>query len=398
MGEFITKVIKVFLSYIAATGTLLLAIIGMVITDVLTTMKIIISFGRAKQLGVPASPDAQSPIDSSRGYSGKGGEGLVSIIVVNWNGRNLLKECLDSIIAQTFHNWQLIVVDNKSSDNSVDFIRRQYPVAEILSNLINMGFSGGVNEGLKRCKGELIAILNNDVVLDKDWLRHHCEVFNKNPELGFTASKIMNYKRRNIFHSAGDFIRIDCFPGNMAAGEEDNGQNSQQVEIFGACAAAAMYRRTAFQTVGLFDNDFFLNYEDVDWCMRAQLMGVKGVYVPDAVAYHHGSISIVPYSHLHTFYTIRNSLNLIVKNIPLILLIKHIWPMYKIRLSKSREFVIYGSFKAFMRSFMGFCIGLPKMLMKRQRIMLTRKLSYEYFDMLLSQDTKPVNFLSLLKP
>ena len=159
-----------------------------------------------------------------------------------------------------------------------------------------------------------------------------------------------------------------------------------------------MYRRTAFQTVGLFDNDFFLNYEDVDWCMRAQLMGIRGHYVSEAVVYHYGSVSIVPYSPLHTFYTIRNSLNLIVKNIPLILLIKYIWPVYKMRLSKSREFAIYGSFSASMRGFIGFCIGLPKMLVKRQEIMLRRKLSHKDFDKLLFQDIKPINFLSLLKP
>ena len=199
---------------------------------------------------------------------------LVSIVIPNWNGKIYLKDCLEAVRAQTYRNFEVLLIDNASSDSTPEFIREYFPEVQIISLFQNRGFSGAANEGIQRANGEFIALLNNDAKPDPQWLEELVKAIQTSPDVGFCASKILIAPQGARIDAAGDsyipfgvaFKRGHALPNN---------RYSRQELVFGACAAAALYRRSIFSDIGLFDEDFFCTYEDIDLSFRAQLSGYR---------------------------------------------------------------------------------------------------------------------------
>ncbi|WP_376793102.1 glycosyltransferase family 2 protein [Thermoflexus sp.] len=249
-------------------------------------------------------------------------EPLISVIIPNWNGAAHLPTCLEALRRQTYARREVLVVDNGSTDDSLQLLAR-YPEVRVLTLGRNRGFAGAVNEGIRAARGEIIVLLNNDTEASPTWLEALVAAFERHPDAGLLASRIMLFDRRDVFHSAGDYYRVDGIPGNRGVWEKDVGQYDREEEVFSACGAAAAYRRELFDDIGLFDEDFFYSCEDVDLAWRAQIAGWNCWYVPTAVVYH--KLSATGGGPTASFYDGRNFIYLIAKDYPVGLL-RRFWP------------------------------------------------------------------------
>ena len=209
----------------------------------------------------------------------------VSIVIVNWNGREHLARCLPSLMTQTYRDFEVIVVDNGSNDGSAAFIRQQYPLIRLLENSRNLGFALPNNQAIRVARGRYVVTLNNDTELPPSWLAALVSAAEAHPEMGAFASLILFDDRRDMIDSAGLSVSLAGVGCQNRLGESVRRVQGAE-EVFGPCAAAALYRRELLDDVGLFDEDYFAYYEDVDLAWRARLRGWRTMLVPQAVVYH----------------------------------------------------------------------------------------------------------------
>ncbi|TAK30275.1 MAG: glycosyltransferase family 2 protein [Chloroflexota bacterium] len=247
----------------------------------------------------------------------------VSVIIPNWNGKHLLPACLDSLRGQTFRDFETVVVDNGSKDGSVELLREQYPEVRLLALPINRFFAGAVNHGIKETRSPIVALLNNDAEAEPAWLEALVHGLANHPRCGMAASKILLYDRPDVLNSAGDFVRLDGIPGNRGVWERDLGQYDDQTDVFGACAGAAAYRRSLFDEIGYFDEEYLAYCEDVDLNFRARLAGFECVFVPEARVHHR--LSATGGGPLASYLCGRNFIRLAATNMPGSL-IRRYWP------------------------------------------------------------------------
>ena len=312
--------------------------------------------------------------------------GAVSIVIPNWNGRHLLKTCLDSLASQTHADIEIIVVDNASSDGSQVFISDQYPQVNLIELEHNRGFTGACNLGMEAARGEYIALLNNDTEVDSRWTIEIVDAFCRHPEVGIVASKMLLFDRRDHFHTAGDFFSIDGSAGNRGAWQTDVGQFEREEFVFGACGGSAVYRRTMLDEIGMLDDDFFFLLEDMDLSWRAQLAGYKVLYVPTAVVYHH--LSATGGGVTASYHDGRNGIWLLAKNMPGGLMRKYAWPIVTRQLSLAMKALMAwrgAEARARLRGMIAGLAGLGSALKKRRVIQATKIVGDAYLDEILTR-------------
>lgn len=240
----------------------------------------------------------------------------VAVVVPNWNGADHLAACLDSLLAQSVP-VRVIVVDNGSVDGSLKLLEK-YQGLEVILNNQNEGFAGGVNAGFRRAIDDGLkyaATLNNDAVADKDWLKQLVAVLDKNPGVGIVTSKILDGKGKKI-DSTGDYLTNWGLPYPRGRGEADIDKYDEATDVFAASGGASLYRVKALQEIGLFDEDFFAYYEDVDLSFRAQLAGWKVRFAPAAVVRHQIGATSGKLKGFTTYHTMKNQPLLLYKNLP----------------------------------------------------------------------------------
>lgn len=252
---------------------------------------------------MPSSVDGRAPA-------------TVSVVIPNWNGAAHLRRCLDGLAAQTRRAERVVVVDNGSTDESLEMMATDYPWVEVIALPVNTGFAPAVNVGIRAVDTDLIGLLNNDAVPNRDWLATLLEAEQvAGPEVGFLTSKIVTADGRFI-DSAGDFLDDAGIAHQRGNGEPDTGQYDGQARAFSACGCATIYRREMFADVGLFDDDFFAYYEDVDLCLRATLRSWQGQYIGSAVVQHAVSATSGSMTSFKLFQGVRNSWYVLLKGIP----------------------------------------------------------------------------------
>jgi GT2 family glycosyltransferase len=248
---------------------------------------------------------------------------MVSIVIPNWNGARHIEVCLGSLERQTYKDFELIFVDNDSKDNSVEIVKQQFPKARVVILKGNRGFARAANEGIKVSRGDYIALLNNDTETDPHWLEKLLEGIKRSEAIGMCASKIIQFDDRSKLDTAGD--GYTKFGISIKRGHNQAGEKCQTEEfVFGACAAAALYRRSLFDATGYFDEDFFCIYEDVDLSFRAQLAGYRCLYVPTATVYHRIGGTSGRDNAITVYYGQRNMESVFLKNMPFPLLMKYL--------------------------------------------------------------------------
>jgi GT2 family glycosyltransferase len=307
----------------------------------------------------------------------------VSVAIPNWNGSRYLQACLDSLRAQTFRDFEVVVVDNGSTDQSLAILEGSYPEVRLVRWERNRGVAAAFNEGVRQCRGELLALLNNDMELDAHWMEAMVQALDQDPSAGAAASKILFIDRRTI-NSAGDFYGHDGVPGNRGVHEIDRGQYDQPEYVFGASGGAAMFRRKLFDEVGLFDQQLVSYLEDVDWAWRMQLAGYRCLYVPSAVAYHWGSAT--GGGELASYYCGRNFIRVLCKNIPASILRKHWRAIVRRELGLAAEALRHGREPAARARLAGQAAGIggiPAALRQRKATLSMKRVSDDYLESLL---------------
>lgn len=242
----------------------------------------------------------------------------IEVIIPNWNGSTMLQHCLRSLSQQTFGNFSITVVDNGSTDDTKEVLARDFPRVRLISFDHNTGFSVAVNAGITVAKAELVLLLNNDMEVAENCLEQLFEASQKYPEYAFFALKMVSFANRNVLDGAGDAMLRGGVGYRIGTLERDTEMYQYDREVFGACAGAALYRKTFFDTVGVFDADFFAYLEDVDLNLRARRFGLRCMYISNAVVYHIGSAtSGSKINPLTIRLSTRNNFNVLIKNYPL---------------------------------------------------------------------------------
>ena len=307
-----------------------------------------------------------------------------SVVIPNWNGERLLPACLDSLRAQCETDFETIVVDNASADGSLELLKRAYPEVRVVALPRNLGFTGGVNAGIRAATAPVVVLLNSDVEAAPEWLAGVLAAFASDPAVGMVASKIMLHDHRDVFNSAGDQFGRNGVPQNRGVWEQDEGQYDEREYVFGPCGGAAAYRRSLLLDVGPFDERLFMYLEDVDLAWRAQLLGYRCLYEPSAVVYHR--LSATGGGVLSSFYTGRNTVAVLAKNIPSPLLRRHGGAILRAQGRIALDALRAWRGEAARARLRGLLAAIPfalSLLGSRREIQRRRRVSLDYLESLL---------------
>lgn len=245
---------------------------------------------------------------------------LVSVIVVNHNGRDLLARFLPSIAKLDYDNYEVIVVDNASTDDSVSFVTNNYPYFKLIVNTRNLGTAGGSNYGIPHARGEYILFLSNDMELNPSLLRLMVQTAESSPDIGICTCKMRRItpegEKLSILDSVGGNVDIFGFPSARGINEPDEGQLDAMSEVFFSFGGAMLIKRKAIDAIGAYDPEFFTLADDIDLCWRARLAGYKIVVQPKAVLYHRVSATLgTKFSRSKKrYWSERNTFRMLLKN------------------------------------------------------------------------------------
>jgi GT2 family glycosyltransferase len=239
----------------------------------------------------------------------------VSVVIPNWNGLRWLDPCLEALGTQHQPAVEVIVVDNGSRDGSVAHLRSAHPEVDVLALGANTGFAHAANRGVERARGDFVAFVNTDVVLARDWVSRLARVLAVDASAAAVACKMVSLADPGVIYDAGDVLRRDGACEQRGRFERDDGRWDDPGEVFGACAGAAMYRRSVLVSLGGFDERYFAYLEDVDLALRIRLAGWGCRYEP-AVAHHAGEGSSEQLPGGHHLLVARNTIVLVARWFP----------------------------------------------------------------------------------
>jgi GT2 family glycosyltransferase len=252
------------------------------------------------------------PTQSTASSSGES----VAVIIVNWNGLQYLPACLLSLARQNYPDFQIVVVDNGSTDDSIAYLEQCYPTVHIIRNQSNLGFAAACNQGILATDTKYVALLNNDTIVHPEWLSAMIDEMN-DPIVGMCACKMLSMNDHHMVDSAGIAVDRLGFAWGIAGGLPDNPLHYPKPEqLLGPSGGAALYRRYMLEDIGLFDESFFAYLEDVDLAWRAQWAGWRCQFAADAVVFHVHSATTARVPYLKSRLLARNRIWMIIKNYP----------------------------------------------------------------------------------
>ena len=296
----------------------------------------------------------------------------VSVIIVTWNGRQHLDACLDAVAAQRNVRLETVLVDNASSDDTVQHVRTRHPSVRIVALPSNRGFAGGNNAGVAEARAPVVAFLNNDTIAEPGWLQALVAGLDQAGGFALVTSRIVYMHDPQIIDSAGDgflraggaFKRLHGMPSEQAG---------ERAEVFGACGAACLMPKSVFEALGGFDEDFFASHEDVDLSYRARLGGYRVRYVPDAIVRHQGSATLGRQSARAVYFGQRNLEWVYLKNSPASILLRTVPSHLAYNVAAAVHFARAGQMWPFVRAKGAALAGLPAVLRKRAAVQRMRR-------------------------
>lgn len=300
---------------------------------------------------------------------------LISIVIVAWNSAGHLLHSLSALSKQTMQDFELIVVDNGSTDRSLDMLKttRWDFLVQVEYLTSNLGFAAANNFGASLARGEWIVLLNADAYPEPDWLASLLRAAEQNPEYSAFSSRQIQYNTPHLLDGAGDVYHISGLAWRNGYNLPADKYELEQKEIFSPCAAAAMYRREDFLGVNGFDEDYFSYFEDVDLGFRLRLNGAKCLYVPEAIVHHVGSASTGKRSDFSVYHGYRNMIWTFVKNMPS----PYIWIFLPLHILAVLFFLFYLTFRGqgpvIWKAVADAMRGLPRILEKRKTIQKNMK-------------------------
>lgn len=311
----------------------------------------------------------------------------VSIIILSWNSGRHLPICLSALSNQSFKDFNVVLVDNNSTDNSVDGLKDDWVDFSFVVKKLdaNLGFAVANNIGAQLAGGKWIVLLNADAYPEPDWLERLIKAAEENPEYNFFSSRQIQYNAPHLLDGAGDEYHVSGLAWRRFYNHVENAYGLEQTEVFGACAAAAMYRREDFLKVGGFDEDYFSYFEDVDLSFRLRLAGGRCLYVPDAVVRHVGSASTGKLSDFVVYYGHRNLVWAFIKDMPGSLFWFYLPLHLAMNLFFLVSFIFKGKGRAIFKAKMDAMRGIPSVIKKRKDVQKLRKVSIKEINRFMSK-------------
>jgi len=293
----------------------------------------------------------------------------VTAIIVNWNDKDVIVECIQSLLDQNRNKIDIIISDNGSKDDSVEFIRKRFPSIKIIENGKNLGFGSAINRGLGLAKGDYLLFLNSDLKLHSKCVGELAKVLESDPNVGGTIPKILHIDQQNTINSLGVLINYTGIAYPNLLGQKDPGY---QEPFESACGGIFMLRREVYETVGGFDEDLFLYHEDHDLSWRIRLAGWHLKVIPQAIMYHHYKFNkgILKY-----YSSEKNRLHILLKNMEVKTLALISPALIIVEFSQWFHAAINKWFLLKMKSYFEILILLPSILTKRKKLKLLRKVS-----------------------
>ena len=335
---------------------------------------------------------------------------LVSVVVVNWNGQGVLPGCLASLARQIFPDFEVIVVDNGSTDGSIALLESSPLPIRLIQNTENKGFCGANNQGIEAALGKYVALLNNDAEADPGWLAALVQAIgqDRGPRCGMVASKILLFDDRKRIDKVGHLIYLDGQNRGRGSGEIDAGQYDELGETLWPDGCAALYSAEMLRQIGGFDEDFFAYADDAELGLRGRIAGWRAIYAPKAVVYHRGGSTLGRYSAQRLYLIERNRIWLVAKLFPL-----RLWPLtpyYFLRraiamasahagkqgeaFAASRQLGAWALIQCIAKANAAALVGVPRMIRKRSQINKIRKLNSAEILSLLERYRIPLDDLA----
>lgn len=316
----------------------------------------------------------------------------VTVVVVNWNGEPFLERCLTALMAQTVTPYAINLIDNASTDGSIEIARR-FASVRLIAQGENTGFARGNNLLIEAAPEESawIALLNPDAYAAPHWLETLLAAAESHPEFDVFGSKLVNAADSTLLDGTGDVYHISGLVWRTAHGIPVSTMGESEREIFSPCAAAALYRRSALLEVGGFDEDFFCYIEDIDLGFRLRLAGCRCLYVPQSVAHHVGSGTTGgQHSDFSVYHGHRNLVWMFVKDMPSLLF----WLLLPLHVALNLVSIVWfalrGQGAVILRAKRDAVLGLPKMWRKRQQIQQMRRVSIGTIWRMLDKRLMPI--------
>ncbi len=317
----------------------------------------------------------------------------IAVVVLNWNGVKLLEQFLPSVISYS-NEATIYVADNASSDNSIQFVKDNYPTIKIIQNDGNYGFANGYNIALQQVEEEYYCLLNSDVEVIENWLIPILSIFKSESDVAIIQPKILDFKNKEYFEyagAAGGFIDKYGYPfcrGRIFETiEKDNHQYDDEKDIFWASGACFFIRKDIYRKLNGFDGDFFAHQEEIDLCWRAFNLGYKAKYTSQSIVYHLGGATLNEGNPKKTFLNFRNSLLMLLKNLPKNKLFTILFMRLVLDGIAGIKFIFQGKFKhcfAIIKAHFHFYHLISKNLNKRNSVQKanyfhTKSIVYSYF-------------------
>lgn len=282
----------------------------------------------------------------------------VSVVIPNYNGMQYIKACLDSLMQQTIKDWEILFVDNGSTDGSREFVEREYPQVTVIPLSENTGFCHAVNVGIQKAEAEYVVLLNNDTEAEPEFLEMLYEGIRVKQNAFSGSAKMIQFHNRRCIDDAGDFYNAFGWAFARGKGKPEEKYN-QEKKIFSSCGGAVIYRKKLVEELGFFDEEHFAYLEDMDLGYRAQIAGYDNWYLPKARVYHIGSgTSGSTYNLFKVRYSSRNNIYMIYKNMPLGQIILNFPFLLFGFLVKALFFALKGYGKEYLAGIKnGFCIS-----------------------------------------
>ncbi len=327
---------------------------------------------------------------------------LVSILIVNWNSKENLKDCLSSLFKISYQNYEVVMVDNGSVDGSVEFVEKEYPKVKIVESKENLGFAGGNDFGIKHCHGKYVLFLNNDTIVTKNFLNELVDFIEKDEDLAIVQPTILFHRPGlNLdkkINSVGSFLLKSGFLHHLDYGKEYKASSyKESYEIFTAYGACFLVRKKVIDEVGLFDSDYFAYFEETDFCHRVWMSGYKIKIITNPIIYHKGgSTSEKLPSAFIQYHSFKNRLYTYLKNFEMKNIIRIFIPHLIICEISTFLYLLIGRpgyAIAIQKAIFWNLFNFKKMVKERRRIqrsirkvkddefipMLTRKVSLKYY-------------------
>ncbi|MEA3467342.1 MAG: glycosyltransferase family 2 protein [Thermodesulfobacteriota bacterium] len=318
----------------------------------------------------------------------------VTVVIPVWNSGAWIPDCLKGLAQQTFQDFSIVLVDNGSTDGSVDRLRAQCPAnLNVISFPVNQGFAVAVNKGIRSATAKYVVLLNVDTIAEPQWLTELVRVMEQCPEdVGALASGMVRMDNPDLVDDAGDILSWYGSASKRGHGKPVQ-EYQQQDEVFSVCAGAALFRKDFFDQVGLFDERFVSYLEDIDLCLRGKIAGYKYIYVPTARVLHEGHSAGVVGSY-YAYLMTRNRLMTLLKNIPCRLLFRN---LHQILYGQVYFFLVYRKPFASLRGYFSLLCQLPHILRSRSDILKKKQDIRQLSDSLLSSELGEPSLMAMVK-